>query len=123
MLLKELIEKLETTDRGGWMLNVAVHKAQANEAYNSVSSSYESNIFIDENEEGFYFGPSYSQSLDAAMSLVPAGWHNINISQKDGMYSIAIDFDNIDNFSGTAHTVPMAICVAALKFFAAERTK
>ena len=123
MLLKELIEKLETTDRGGWMLNVAVHKAQANEAYNSVSSAYESNIFVDDNEEGFYFGPSYSQNLDAAMSLVPAGWSNINISEEDGIYSVKINFDNVDDFCGKAHSVPMAICVAALKFIAEERSK
>ncbi|THB70703.1 MAG: hypothetical protein D6B28_08745 [Gammaproteobacteria bacterium] len=123
MLLKELIEKLETTDRGGWMLNVAVHKAQANEAYNNVSSAYESNIFVDDNEEGFYFGPSYSQNLDAAMSLVPAGWNNLNINQKDGVYSVTINFANINDFSGTAYTVPMAICVAALKFIAKKRSK
>ncbi len=120
MLVKELIEKLETTDRGGWMLNVAVHKAQANEAYNKVSSAFESNIFVDDNEEGFYFGPSYSQNIDAAMSLVPAGWNNINISEKDGKYSIKIEFDSIDDFSGTAHSVPLAICVAGLKFIAKE---
>ncbi len=122
MLLKELIEKLETTDRGGWMLNVAIHKAQANEAYNNVSSAYESNIFVDDNEEGFYFGPSYSQNLDAAMSLVPSGWNNINITQQNGIYSIEIDFESIDDFSGRAHSVPMAICVAAMKFIAKERS-
>ncbi len=123
MLLKELIEKLETTDRGGWMLNVAIHKAQANEAYNNVSSAYESNIFVDDNEEGFYFGPSYSQNLDAAMSLVPAGWSDMHVSHNDGKYSVKIDFTNINDFSGTAHSVPMAICVAALKFIAEERSK
>ncbi len=116
--IRELIAKLENTDRGGWQYNVAVHKSQAANALNS----FESTVFIDCNEEGFYFGPSYTQRMDDAMSLIPGGWKNISITEDNGTYTAIITNETNTKFSniGTGATVPLAICIAGLKIIEAN---
>ncbi|THB63971.1 MAG: hypothetical protein D6B27_11170 [Gammaproteobacteria bacterium] len=111
--IRELIALMENTDKGGWQLNVAIHRLQnANAAL-----AFESSVFVDSNDEGFYFGPSYTQKIDDAMSLIPPGWSAIEITTENNSYNVKIT--NSDNPSlsniGTGSTLPLAISIAGLK--------
>ena len=113
--LDELITQLEESERGGWRMNVAIHRIHACQAYSAIeSSNFESRHFVDSNAEGFYFGPSYTQSIDAAMSLIPGGWSRLEIVENDQGFSATIEYPS-GNTQSKAKTMPLALCAAGLR--------
>jgi hypothetical protein len=117
--INELIALLESTDRGGWKLNIAIHRLQSCKALSDLESiQFESRHFVDSNSEGFYFGPSYTQSLDAAMSLLPTGWTHFSTSSDNGKFNVTARYtigkESI-SVEASAEKWPLAICAVALK--------
>lgn len=62
--------------------------------------------------------PHYTTSLDSAVSLVPAD-HNYamgDLNEHDNPWCcVTTEEDSFMDFEGTAATIPLAICIAALK--------
>lgn len=117
--ITELIKLIEKSERGGWRMNVAIHRIHSCQAYAAIeSSNFESRHFIDDNAEGFYFGPSYTQSIDAAMSLIPAGWSKMDTVVADSGFEMTLEYpeeSKLPATMGTAKTLPLVICAIGLK--------
>jgi len=70
------------------------------------------------------FGPSYTSSLDAAMTLVPEGWdgalylatdtHKPSVQLETPAMRSAFSMD-YEGVNGTAETLALALCAAALR--------
>lgn len=86
--------------------------------------------YISRSGKSLYAAPRFTTSVDAAISLVPDGWHIYEMNQKDPTRKYSRHAAKISPFNGndkgwaiykaglasaTAETLAVAVCIAALR--------
>jgi hypothetical protein len=117
MTLSELFAKLEEAEEGSRELSNTIAEAVGWERNDARS-------FVWKSTDGLahHTAPDFSRSLDAALTLIPEGWHFRNVCQTgEGQWgchvtdSIRFGVEKGGWYSAPGKTGPIALCIAALK--------
>lgn len=112
--MHDLIARLEAATEGSRVLDAEIHLAIGERC--GMGS------------DGLYLPPHYTQSVDAALTLVPEGWRWDELSRDvdwgpgpERSYAVSIDFYEMPsgrwlrNQSAAHDLLPVALCIAALR--------
>jgi hypothetical protein len=106
--MENLIAELERATEGSLELDLAISEQIGD--FQQSKKDYE--------QDGRWSGklPLYTTSLDAALTLVPDGWHvNITGEQGSSGWGVCLTSGQLQEKIGLAPTLALALCIVSLR--------
>ena len=122
MTTAELIEKLERADGPSRELDEAIYELMGGcnhkrtKYYAVQSDTGFTCLDCGKDTYGAKYAPSYTASIDAAMTLVPEGWsYTVAWLHRNGRATVAMFHAKLNEQRAESQTPAIALCIAALK--------